>query len=241
MKTDERNNHAAEAPPREAAKPPKKTKSDRTRERLMAAARRVFARRGYIDAKIGEITAEAGIASGSFYNYFDDKTDLLRALIDDFWRALPHTRKALHGAALNPIAHLTQAVTQYWTDYVRHKAEIGGLLEAAMIDKSFARIWREMRSEGVPMTAADIGRAQKAGFAKGLEPEIAASALCCLVEFACYDWVGRKFDATGKKFTQQEMLRTLTELIARAIAYRGESPLAAFRKGRSTKEERSRK
>jgi AcrR family transcriptional regulator len=46
----------------------------------------VFARRGYHDAKIEDIGAEAGLSVGAVYYNFENKEDLFLALLDD-WRA----------------------------------------------------------------------------------------------------------------------------------------------------------
>ena len=44
----------------------------------------VFARDGYLNAKISDIAAEAGRSPASFYNYYDTKADLLIALAEEF-------------------------------------------------------------------------------------------------------------------------------------------------------------
>jgi AcrR family transcriptional regulator len=53
-----------------------------TRQRLLAAARSVFARRGYHGASVEEIAAEAGFSTGALYSNFDGKEDLFLALMD---------------------------------------------------------------------------------------------------------------------------------------------------------------
>ena len=44
----------------------------------------VFAREGYLNAKISDIAAKAGRSVASFYNYYDTKADLLIALAEEF-------------------------------------------------------------------------------------------------------------------------------------------------------------
>ena len=58
---------------------------DKTQRRrdLLAAARNVFARRGYHDAKVDDIVAEANVSKGTFYLYFPDKRSIFEALADD--------------------------------------------------------------------------------------------------------------------------------------------------------------
>jgi len=55
----------------------------RTRADLLAAARRVFAARGFHDASIAEITATADVGVGTFYLHFRDKDEALRTLVQE--------------------------------------------------------------------------------------------------------------------------------------------------------------
>ncbi len=53
-----------------------------TRERLLGAARTVFARRGYHGASVEEIAAEAGYSTGALYSNFDGKQALFLTLLE---------------------------------------------------------------------------------------------------------------------------------------------------------------
>jgi AcrR family transcriptional regulator len=55
---------------------------EETRARLIRAARRAFAARGYAASSMDELTAEAGLTRGALYHNFGDKKGLLRAVID---------------------------------------------------------------------------------------------------------------------------------------------------------------
>lgn len=52
----------------------------RTREALLAAGATTFSRAGYSGSTAKTIAAEAGVATGSFYQYFADKDALLREI-----------------------------------------------------------------------------------------------------------------------------------------------------------------
>lgn len=54
---------------------------DATRERLLDAAREVFAERGVIGASVEEICERAGFTRGAFYSNFADRADLVDALV----------------------------------------------------------------------------------------------------------------------------------------------------------------
>ena len=55
---------------------------DRNRERVLAAARRVFLARGYAGASLDAIAEEAGFSKGVVYSQFDGKGDLFLALLE---------------------------------------------------------------------------------------------------------------------------------------------------------------
>lgn len=58
----------------------------RTRERILDAARRVFRLKGFAAAGIDEIMAEAGLTRGGFYAHFANKDALFAAAIGDLAR-----------------------------------------------------------------------------------------------------------------------------------------------------------
>lgn len=59
-------------------------RSERTRGRLVRAARRVFTEHGYAGATIDELTRAAGCSKGSYYFHFSSKEDILLVLVDEW-------------------------------------------------------------------------------------------------------------------------------------------------------------
>jgi len=57
--------------------------STQNRERILAAARRVFLQRGYYGATLEQIAEEAGFTKGAVYSRFEGKADLFLALLED--------------------------------------------------------------------------------------------------------------------------------------------------------------
>jgi len=53
------------------------------RRRILDAAVRVFARKGYFSARVSDIAKKAGVADGTIYLYFRNKEDLLVRLFDE--------------------------------------------------------------------------------------------------------------------------------------------------------------
>src|SRR5262249_14746049 len=56
------------------------------RERILAAAERIFARHGFFAARVSEIAKDAGVADGTIYLYFKSKDDLLISLFENRMR-----------------------------------------------------------------------------------------------------------------------------------------------------------
>jgi AcrR family transcriptional regulator len=56
-------------------------RKEETQTRILEAAYRVFARRGYEAAAVEEITAECGIAKGALYTHFASKEELFRTVV----------------------------------------------------------------------------------------------------------------------------------------------------------------
>jgi TetR/AcrR family fatty acid metabolism transcriptional regulator len=53
------------------------------RQKILAGALKAFAKKGFYNTKVSEISDEAGVADGTIYLYFDNKDDLLISLFED--------------------------------------------------------------------------------------------------------------------------------------------------------------
>ncbi|HEX5616769.1 MAG TPA: helix-turn-helix domain-containing protein [Solirubrobacteraceae bacterium] len=76
---------------------PRRERADaaRNRERVLAAARRLFAERGVHAVTMSEVAREAGVAKGTVFHRFGDRAGLALALLDEEERALQE--RILHG------------------------------------------------------------------------------------------------------------------------------------------------
>jgi AcrR family transcriptional regulator len=69
--------------PTEAGGGRREERKAQNRTKLLVAARKVFAEKGYGEATARDIVRETDLASGTFYNYFADKQDAFTALLDE--------------------------------------------------------------------------------------------------------------------------------------------------------------
>jgi AcrR family transcriptional regulator len=62
-----------------------------TRSRILVAARRVFAAKGYAGASLDEVAADAGLTKGAIYWYFASKSEVLLTLMEESRKRQTHT------------------------------------------------------------------------------------------------------------------------------------------------------
>ena len=83
---------------------PQRADAARNRRALLAAARRVFERDGFVTARITDIADEAGLAHGSFYSHFRSKEDALAAVLGEVEEEMLHPGPSLAGTGTDPVA-----------------------------------------------------------------------------------------------------------------------------------------
>jgi len=167
-----------------------KKESERTRQDILAAARKVFARQGVTRTTFEEIAASAGVTRGAIYWHFADKTELFFAMreqvavpmIDQIDLALLHAdgsdplagverflRGILRALESDPAARRTFQIMGFKCEYV-------GELEREL------GLQRLRCSELVSKLTQTYGRARRAGQLRaGLRPSMAALETCSFV------------------------------------------------------------
>jgi AcrR family transcriptional regulator len=94
-----------------------------TRERLLAAARTVFARSGFHGASVEEIASEAGFSTGALYSNFDGKQDLFLAVMD---RAIEEHAREISTAvvARSSVAERATGGARQWMRMIEREPEV---------------------------------------------------------------------------------------------------------------------
>jgi TetR/AcrR family transcriptional regulator, fatty acid metabolism regulator protein len=123
------------------------------RVQILEAGVRVFAWKGYHAARVGDIAAEAGVAHGLLYHYFDSKEQLLETIFRETWtellRALEQVEEEVRPAG-EQLRHVAAILLRSWRrdpDLVRvlvrevaRSPQLGGRVHE--IEKAFAAIER---------------------------------------------------------------------------------------------------
>lgn len=90
----------------------------KARGRLLDAARRVFAAKGYHAASMNDVARAAGVAKAAMYHYFDGKHGMLEALHTDLW-----SEGAARLKAAPPARDLREALWVVGGEYLAHFQE----------------------------------------------------------------------------------------------------------------------
>src|SRR5437879_4625025 len=100
--------------PREEAR---RARNELYRQHILTAAERVFAERGFENAKLQEISALAGLSMGTIYSIFVSKDELFLALLEDRGhelRDLARDVAAAPGSARAALERLIEAYIDYF-------------------------------------------------------------------------------------------------------------------------------
>lgn len=193
---------------------PSSKRGMRTRNALIAAAREVFERDGYLDARISDICGTAEVATGSFYTYFDSKDEVFGAVVDEVQEAMLHPHLGdleQHGDVLT----LIEANNRAYLLAYRDNARLMSLFEqVAQIDPAFRELRRRRGQAFARRNARTIERLQKAGAADPtLEPYYAALAISGMVGRMAYTVF-----VLGETIPFEDLVSTLTRLWFNALA-----------------------
>jgi AcrR family transcriptional regulator len=127
---------------------------ERTRTQLVDAARTLFARQGIDNTRINEITDEADVGFGSFYNHFESKEAIVEAVLAE---AVAAQGEAIDAATaeLDDLAEVVAAAHRSLLNLARSDPDWGWLL--IRLDLSLS-----LRALG-PFARRDLERGIKAG------------------------------------------------------------------------------
>jgi AcrR family transcriptional regulator len=167
---------------------PRSSRGRRTRAALLIAAREVFERDGFLDARIADISAAAGVATGSFYTHFADKDEVFAAVLEETGQQMLHP--GVHNAHVgsdDPVAMIEDANRTYLEAYRDHAALMRLLEQVATIDDRFLELRRRRAVAFVQRNARSIRRLQDEGFADpDLDPYLTSVALSSMVSRTAY-------------------------------------------------------
>jgi AcrR family transcriptional regulator len=201
--------------PSQTGRAPASARGTRTREALVTAARRIFERDGFLEARITDIAKEADVAAGSFYTYFTDKEDAFAAVMEEVNEEMLHPRLPASTTDRDDPVALIEAANRAYLAAYRRNAKLMALMEqVAQIDADFRKLRLRRAKAFIDRNARAIARLQQQGLADpGLDPQLAAEAMSSMVSRTAYN---RYVQGLGRA-SPEALTATLTQLWANAL------------------------
>ena len=122
-----------------AADAPRSARREVTRQRVLDAAREVFAEMGVIGATVEHICEAAGFTRGAFYSNFADKDDVIDALVEREQNRLLDQLDAMFGDVEHEIAAASDLATVV-------RAIVGRVLLAVPLDRELTLVQTELEN-----------------------------------------------------------------------------------------------
>jgi AcrR family transcriptional regulator len=98
-------------------RPALRARYDRRQQRVIDAAARVIARRGYHATTVGDLVKATGLASGGLYHYIGSKEELLFRIFDQLMDPLLDRAEAILASGDDPETQL-RALLRTWMTHV---------------------------------------------------------------------------------------------------------------------------
>jgi AcrR family transcriptional regulator len=186
-----------------------------TEAALKQAAREVFAERGYLNTKITDITAAAGRATGSFYNHFASKEELLEALLRDMLAEADATvvDDAEHDSDFSRRSAIRWHVASFWRFYQAHLPEMIAVKQAAMVDPELGRRLQQIMADDDAHLVGHFAQLPN----PPADPLVAVSAMNALLEGFAYTWLVAN-PAQGRTIPDDTAIDLLTDLLHHGLA-----------------------
>jgi AcrR family transcriptional regulator len=119
---------------------------------IVAAAMKVFARRGFVGARVEDVLDEARIARRTFYRYFTSKEDVLAAAYELATRELLRAFEVVAGPAEDALAAARAGIDLYLDFHIQNASLLRVPVEQSMrSDSALAEDRRRLRARLVQM------------------------------------------------------------------------------------------
>jgi TetR/AcrR family fatty acid metabolism transcriptional regulator len=183
------------------------------RRAILDAAITVFARQGFHSARVSDVAAEAGVAYGLVYHYFDSKDQMLNELFSERWALLLDASQEMRRSDASPRDKLA-GVASFIIDSYRHEPELMKVIivEVTRAANSFGRTHLPEIRDAYGVVAEIVSDAQAAGeFRDDVDPAFAAMLFYGAIEQLLSGWIFDLVPATDDDYerTKQLVIETI--------------------------------
>jgi TetR/AcrR family fatty acid metabolism transcriptional regulator len=178
------------------------------RRAILDAAIRVFARQGFHNARVSDVAAEAGVAYGLVYHYFDSKDQMLNELFSERWALLLDAGREADRTLGSPREKLA-AIAGFIIESYRHNPELMKVIivEVTRAANSFGRTHLPEIRQAYEQIEKIVTDAQQAGeFRTDVNAEFASMLFYGAIEQLLSGWIFEIVPASDQDFEHAKEL-----------------------------------
>jgi TetR/AcrR family transcriptional regulator, fatty acid metabolism regulator protein len=160
-------------------------------QQIIEAAVRVFARKGYFNARVSDIAREAGIAAGTIYLYFDTKEDILVTLFREKMAAFVEAVRRAIAEEPDAVSKLRRLIRLHF-QILEDDPQLAEVVQVEL--RQGQKLFRGAASQEISAYFALIGSVFEEGaaagrFASGLPVKVATKMLFGAMDQMATSWV----------------------------------------------------
>jgi TetR/AcrR family transcriptional regulator, ethionamide resistance regulator len=195
----------------------RKSRSNRAQRResvqaeLLGAVERLLERgESYTELSVERLVAEAGVSRSTFYVYFEDKGDLLRALANEVVVEIGEAGRSWWDLPPDATqADVRAALWRVFSVYRKHRAVFGAVVDTTAYDSGIRHQFGTLVQGLIAELANHIRVGQENGYVKrGLDPDRTAAWLTWMAERGLHQLVSGASDDEAN-----HLVDTLTEIV----------------------------
>ena len=197
-------------------------KAENKHSKIISAATKVFAKKGFFTARISDIAKEAKVADGTIYLYFNNKYDILLSVFEEEVGKIVEKTEKLLSKEDDPKRMLEIYTTQHLMAMKKSK----NLAEVLQIElRQSNKVIRDYRdnkfSEYIGIIAQIIKNGQKTGiYRKEINPDVAKR-----IYFGALDEVSRVWNVSLEThYTVEEISNQVLSMFLTGILKAPPSP-----------------
>ena len=197
-------------PIRAEAKTPKR---ERTRRKLIHAARALIYEKGAEEVTIQEVTQAAGLATGSFYNYFRNKRDMLDGIVEHFRSEFEQSLDPTRGKLSDPAMKLAVTLKYYFKQSQENNSWRTFMTKSGL-NNEISLIQSEQQC------LEDIRAGLRGGRFRTEDPLITQSLITAMTNHVCMELQKVRLSSSAINETVRHILRMLglPDIAAKAFA-----------------------
>jgi AcrR family transcriptional regulator len=165
------------------------TAQEEKRRLILGAAVRVFARKGFHAARVGDIAEEAGVAHGLLYHYFASKDEVLETVFRETWADLLAAIHDVEGAEEPAREQLRRVAAILLRSWRRQPDLVRVLVNEIARSGDLSRRVDEIRSVFAAIERIIVRGQSEGEFRSELDPRLAATIVYGALEEFLTGWV----------------------------------------------------